>query len=64
MGNVTNVPGNQPIRCKIEQQVACPALLANAGCGYSLVRYSESFGDVRSVAVVTPENRDAGRYKT
>ena len=36
--------------------LAVIAAVAVSGCGYSLARYSESFGDVRSVAVVTPEN--------
>lgn len=34
---------------------ACLAV-ALSGCGYSLVRYSDGLGSVRSVAVVTPEN--------
>ena len=31
-------------------------LLASPGCGYRLVRYAGGLGDVRSVAVATPEN--------
>lgn len=34
-------------------------VLALTGCGYSVVRYSGALGDIRSVAVVTPENDSA-----
>jgi hypothetical protein len=45
------------VRTRLALPVAALALIAGAvGCGYSLVRYGDGLGDVRSVAVPTPQN--------
>ena len=42
---------------RLVPRIAAVALVVGAaGCGYSLVRYGEGLGDVRSVAVSTPRN--------
>jgi outer membrane lipopolysaccharide assembly protein LptE/RlpB len=43
------------VRTRLALPIAALALLVG-GCGYSLVRYGDGLGEVRSVAVPTPEN--------